>query len=216
MKNTKIKICGITTPEQAAEIDGLGADMIGLVFAKSPRQISTEQAIEICPVIQRAKTVGVFVDASASEINEIAKATGLDIAQLHGHESAEIVDQISIPCIKAFPVSGPTFIEDIRQWINQCNKRRPEAILLDTYSADVAGGTGKTFNWDLLTRAGLDGLLQDLPPIILAGGLGPENICDAVTTVKPYGVDCSSGVELTKGIKDIEKVKTLINNIRNL
>ena len=213
LERTNIKVCGLTTAEQAVDVEKAGADLIGLVFAFSPRQISEESAAEVVTALTTSKSVGVFVDNTPDEINRIAETTGLSMAQLHGEEKPEIVKKLRIPCIKAFRVAGPGFIDEVSGWIAKCGKMRPEAILLDAFSPVAAGGTGETFNWEYVSRAVASGEMDDMPPMILAGGLNPANVADAITTLNPWGVDCSSGVESRPGVKDIDKVRQFIANV---
>ena len=214
MKKTKIKICGLTIPAQAVAVEEAGADMIGLVFADSPRRVSIEQATDISGALKSARAIGVFVNSTPSEINRIAEVAGLEAAQLHGDEPPEMVRELAIPYIKAFKVTGPDFIDEIKSWISRCGNRAPEAVLLDTFSIEAAGGTGKTFNWEYLGNACLSEAMDDLPPFILAGGLCSENITEAIITLHPWAVDCSSGVEAEPGIKDIGKVKLFIRTVQ--
>jgi len=199
----KVKICGITKKADAHAAVGYGAYALGFVFyAKSPRSVSPEKAKEIIVSLPPdITTVGVFVDEQPDRIKEIVSLVGLDIIQLHGSESSEdckIHDKI----YKAIRVQELSDLE-------QLAKYDVSAFLLDTYSPDEHGGTGKTFNWDIAVEA------KKYGNIILAGGLNPDNIEEAIKHVKPYGIDVSSGVEgSTKGIKDHSKLKLFIERAR--
>jgi len=199
----KIKICGITTNADAGAAVEHGADALGFVFyAKSPRSVTLEQAREIIASLPDGITkVGVFVDEQPDRIKEIVSLVGLDVIQLHGSESPDdckIYDKV----YKAIRIKDLSDLE-------QLAKYNVLAYLLDTYSPDEHGGTGKTFNWDIAVQA------KKYGNIILAGGLNPDNIEAAIKHVKPYGIDVSSGVEGSiKGIKDHSKLKLFIERAR--
>lgn len=195
----KVKICGITTPDDARMAVESGADALGFVFYdKSPRNINPAVAAQIIatlpPFIQ---TVGLFVNEETERINWTADYCGLDVVQLHGDESPEDCLEVNRRVIKAFRIKDIVSIEPIRKY-------QVSGILLDTWSPDAFGGTGKSFNWEMAAAAGNYGR------IILAGGLSPENVAEAIRAVKPYAVDVSSGVESTPGKKDAAKVKEFI------
>ncbi len=213
---TRIKICGLRTPEQAAEIAKMGADAIGLVFAESPRQVTPEQACAVTDALPPLTTsIGVFVDSDAETVNRIAAGANLTIAQLHGHEAPEIVEHLSIPCIKAFRIRGPDWIDEVRRWMDGVQStQQVKAILLDAYIPGVAGGTGQRFNWQWVAEAREAGKLAALPPLILSGGLDAENVAEAIRITQPWMVDVSSGVESAPGVKDIEKVRAFIRAVR--
>lgn len=217
MEQTYVKICGLTDTANAAVVAGLGADFIGLVFARSKRLVSNEQARSIVQALPKnTSAVGVFVDASAEEINTTAEETGIRIAQLHGDEPPAILGEIEIPCIKAFRIRDAESIIAVHEWIvcieEDCTL---EAVLLDAYSPTAAGGTGERFNWDLLVEARQHGGLGDLPPLILAGGLDATNVAEAIRTVQPWAVDVSSGVESAPGVKDPEKVRAFLATVNH-
>lgn len=200
----KIKICGITTLEDALVAIDAGADALGFVFyPKSPRHIFPEQAAAIIrhlpPFVQ---IVGLFVNESLPTVNETADQCGLDIVQLHGEESPEFCDAVKRRVIKAFR------IKDIRS-LEAINNYRTSAFLLDAWSPSAHGGTGRTFNWEIAATAAASGR------IILAGGLTPENVAAAIELVRPYAVDVSSGVESAPGRKDIRKIEEFIYNAKN-
>lgn len=200
----KIKICGLTNPENARTVALLGVDAIGLVFyQKSPRCVDVETALEIAstlpPFINR---VGLFVNADAGFIDKVLSKVPIDTLQFHGDETPEECAQYTLPFIKAVRVNAATNIAKIAKDYHQAN-----GLLLDAFSQNAYGGTGELFDWRLAK------VKIDLP-IILAGGLTPETVASATQQVKPYAVDVSSGVETTKGVKNIPKIKQFLNNIR--
>jgi phosphoribosylanthranilate isomerase len=195
----KVKICGITTLEDALHAVRAGADALGFVFFEaSSRYISPEQAASIIsalpPFIQ---VVGLFVNAEIECVNSTADFCRLDIVQLHGDEPPAYCNMIRRRVIKAFRIKDITSIDPIKNY-------RVAGMLLDAFSSKAYGGTGQTFNWEVAKEAGQYG------PVILAGGLTPDNVGLAVEKVSPYGVDVSSGVETTPGRKDPEKVSEFI------
>lgn len=208
----RVKICGLTDPEQARAVAAMGADAIGVVLAPSRRQVSVERAAEIVSAVGgTAPTVGLFVDASAGEINETVRRTGVSRVQLHGDEPPEIVSDLIVPCWKVFHVRDENFAVEIHDWLACLPEGvNVEAILLDAWSPRAAGGTGERFNWELVARTRRAGLLGDLPPVILAGGLDAGNVAEAIRLVQPDMVDVSSGVESSPGVKDLHKVRAFL------
>lgn len=181
-----------------------GVDAVGFIFyKKSPRAVTMKTVREIITKLPPlVDTVGVFVNESAERLNKIADYCGLDLVQLHGEESPAFCRKIHRRVIKAFRV------KDL-QSIKQLEKFPVSGFLLDTFSDDLHGGTGKTFDWNLALP------VKKMGPVILAGGLTPRNILQAVRQVRPYGVDVCSGVEKSPGIKDLEKVRAFLKNIRS-
>lgn len=204
MTAVRVKICGITRVEDALAAAAAGADAIGLVFyAKSPRAVDIEQAREILAALPPfVTTVGLFVNAERSELERILASVPLDLLQFHGDESVQQCEAFGRPYIKALRVKAG---DDIAAQV----ARYPSAqgILLDAYVEGVPGGTGEAFDWSLIPQA-----LSK--PLILAGGLRPDNVADAVSRVRPYAVDVSGGVEASKGVKDVEKVGAFIRAAR--
>jgi len=197
----KIKICGFTDAQNAKQAATLGIDAIGLVFYdKSPRNVSIDNAINIVnslpPFINR---VGLFVNAESSFIDEVLCEVPLDTLQFHGDETPVECAQYAMPFIKALRVNQDTNIVQMASEYHQAS-----GLLLDAFNKDTYGGTGESFDWSL---AKVDIEL----PIILAGGLNPNTVADAISQVNPYAVDVSSGVESAIGIKDIEKIKQFIS-----
>jgi phosphoribosylanthranilate isomerase len=201
--SVRVKICGITNSEDARAAVESGADALGFIFfSGSPRYLSPDAAARIIAQLPPfVVKVGVFVDAPRDGVLEIAHSTGIDAIQLHGSESAAECEQLAgtrLKVIKAFRMKDTGTLEEIATY-------PVSAFLLDSYVPGQLGGTGAKFNWDLALNAKQFGR-----PIILAGGLDPENVSDAVAKVGPYGVDVSSAVEISPGKKDLEKVRRFI------
>ena len=202
---TRVKICGITSTEDAHEAVKQGADAIGLVFyANSPRNVSAAQAAEIIARLPAFVTVvGLFVDAEASFIQAVLSQVRLDLLQFHGDESPAVCRQFSRPYMKAIRVKSET---NLVQY--STDYADAKALLLDAFAEGVPGGTGLVFDWSLIPH--------NLPlPIILAGGLNAENVGSAIEQVRPYAVDVSGGVEASKGIKDAAKIAAFMRGVRN-
>jgi len=198
------KICGITCVEDALVAADAGADAIGLVFyAKSARAVSIQQARAIVAALPPfVTTVGLFVNASRCEINETLDAVPLDMLQFHGDETPADCEGFHRPWYKALRVKAG---EDVR--VQAARYVGASAILLDAFVAGVPGGTGEVFDWSLIPA--------DLPkPLILAGGLTPQNVRQALAEVRPFAVDVSGGVELSKGVKDAQKVREFVRLVR--
>lgn len=201
----KVKICGITNYDDADMAVSLGADALGFIFAPaSPRKIEPATAAEIIKRLPPfIKTVGVFVNEDIEKIKDISAYCGLDAIQLHGDETPEACETLMPRTIKAIRVKDDTDLSKLQAYMGKVR-----ALLLDTYSEKAAGGTGKTFNWDKAIEIKTLGL-----PVILAGGLTPSNIEEAIKKVRPYGVDINSGIEKSQGIKDHGLMKELFLNI---
>ena len=200
----KIKICGITNPEDALFAADLGVDALGFVFyPQSPRNIEPKKARKIIQQLPPfLAKVGVFVNETAARVNEIIELTGIDVVQLHGQEAPEYCQRFERKVIKAFRIA-PNFDPA------QIEVYKVAAYLLDTYLTGICGGTGEIFNWEIAKRA------KQYGRIILAGGLNPENIKEAICQVEPYGVDISSGVEIRPGEKDKRKLEQLVLQVRS-
>lgn len=199
----RVKICGITRIEDALCAVKNGADAIGLVFYKpSPRNVQIEQAIEIASRVPAfVSVVGLFVNAEADFVRNVISQVKLDLLQFHGDELPEECASYGLPFIKAIRVKSDTNLV-------QCAKdfSASKALLLDTFTDGVAGGTGHVFDWNLIPAA-LD------KPVILAGGLNAQNVAQAISQVKPYAVDVSGGVETSKGIKDAAKIAAFMQQV---
>ncbi|MFA5914841.1 MAG: phosphoribosylanthranilate isomerase [Burkholderiales bacterium] len=202
---TRIKICGLTRIEDARAAVQLGVDAIGLVFyAPSPRYVGLDQARAIIAAIPPFVTVvGLFVDPVRSEVESVLRRCSLNLLQFHGDESPEFCNGFDLPYIKAARVRADA---DLVQYLTAYSAA--QGWLLDAYHDRLYGGTGASFDWNLIP--------QGLPkPVILSGGLTPENVGAAVRQVRPWAVDVSSGVESTKGIKDAAKIAAFIAGVKN-
>ena len=202
---TRVKICGITRTEDALAAVSFGADAIGFVFwQQSARNILPQQARPITKTIPAfVTTVGVYVDPTVEWVHETATIANLGLLQFHGNESPEFCDQFSLPYVKALRIKEDM---DLLEYANRYQSAK--GLLLDTYSANLPGGTGEVFDWTLIPA--------NLPlPIILSGGLTPDNVVHAIAKVKPWAVDVSSGVEASKGIKDINKISAFMQRVKN-
>jgi phosphoribosylanthranilate isomerase len=211
---TRIKICGIKTEEQALAAARAGADFIGVVLAASPRQVTPAAAARIAAALKKHKTaaevVGVFVNADAGTVNRVAEACRLDRVQLSGNESWEYCREIEKPIIKAMRVNRnnpPGKVGKDIEYGMKLLKKKKVTIMLDTTAGGRYGGTGQTFDWELA------GPIARRYPVIVAGGLTPANVPEAIKTLSPWGVDVSTGVE-TKGVKDLSKIKKFIEAAR--
>ena len=205
MDKVKVKICGITNLADASTAVELGADALGFIFAPSPRQIAPQKVREIIRAIPPfVKTVGVFVNETPATIREVRRHCGLDLVQLHGDESPVFCDELMPYTIKALRIKAESSPQTGRAY-----QGKVRALLLDTYSKEKAGGTGKTFDWNLAIKIKKMGF-----PIILSGGLAPSNIVAAIHTVRPYAVDVNSGVEECPGKKSHILIRDLIGKIR--
>ncbi len=197
----RVKICGISDVENALVAAEAGADAIGLVFAPSRRRVSIEQARDIGAALPPFVTkVGLFVDADAAAIQDAADACGLDVIQLHGSETPEFCAGLHRTIIKAIRVKDASSLAAMEVY-------RVAGFLLDSFHPEVAGGTGRTFDWNLAAK--VDGHYS----VILSGGLTPDNVGAAIAAVHPYGVDVSSGVE-TDGRKDPAKIREFVRRAR--
>jgi phosphoribosylanthranilate isomerase len=215
---TRVKIEGLMDVPTALAVAELGADCIGLVFADSPRRVAVETAADIVAALGPwAATVGVFVNATADEINDVIARTGIGCVQLHGDEPPELTALVRRPCIKAFGVRDAGWLGQARRFAEAAGTNLA-GIVLDAFDPRARGGTGKSFNWQLVADArsageiGPSGLLAGgrSVPIILAGGLTPDNVAAAIGAVRPWGVDVASGVESSPGRKDMAKVAAFI------
>ena len=203
MPRTAIKICGLTRKEDLLDVIDAGADAVGLVFYKpSPRYVNLAKARELARwVPPNVCLVGLFVNASVEEVNTVLNAVPLDLLQFHGDEDEAYCRQFKRPYLKAARMA-PGF--DLLEYANRFPSA--QALLLDAFVEGYGGG-GKTFDWSLIPKS--------LPlPIVLSGGLSPDNVTEAVRAVRPAGVDVSSGVELSKGVKDAAKITAFIAGVK--
>lgn len=206
---TRIKICGITDAETAGLCARLGADFIGLVFAESRRKVTPERALEMtCHLFsmpERPKLAGVFVNAPAYEVNRVAEFCHLDRVQLSGDEDEDYCRRIERLLIRAIRIGDDSAAEEIEHRIAAA---RPRTIhLLDCRSDAVYGGSGEKFDWTVLSQ------LEPSLPLMVAGGLTPENVGELILRYHPWGVDVSSGVE-SRGQKDPAKILAFIRAVR--
>ncbi len=204
MSNVRSKICGITRIEDALAAAEAGADAIGLVFyARSPRAVDVGQARAIIAALPPfVTTVGLFVNATRCELNEILEAVPLDLLQFHGDETPQDCEGYQRPWIKALRVRPGDDLEAACQLYAGAR-----GILLDTYVPGVPGGTGEAFDWSLVPA-------RLSKPVILAGGLSADNVGQAIAQVRPYAVDVSGGVEQAKGIKDAAKIEAFMRAVK--
>jgi phosphoribosylanthranilate isomerase len=195
----EVKICGLTTRDDAVRCASLGADAIGLNFwPQSPRHTDIDTAQRIVEALgDRVETVGVFVDFDLSQIREILQKTGISWAQMHGDEPPELVEALLPQAYKAIGVKDGSAIELARRYPG-------EHLLLDASVPGMPGGTGRTFDWSIASEVAKERKLT------LAGGLTPDNVAEAVRIVRPFRVDVASGVESAPGRKDPEKVAAFI------
>ncbi|MFA6940039.1 MAG: phosphoribosylanthranilate isomerase [Clostridiaceae bacterium] len=199
---TKVKICGLTRYQDIKYVNELKPEYIGFVFAKSKRQVTLVQALELRKNLNKeTKTVGVFVNESIKTVKEIAFAVKLDVLQFHGNEDREYINNFNdFEVWKALPVKN-------KNDLAQLDKFQNIRLLIDSKVEGAQGGSGKTFDWNILKDSNLK------HKIILAGGLNCENIAKAIGIIQPYAVDVSSGVEIN-GIKDYQKMKEFIEKAR--
>ncbi|HET7270132.1 MAG TPA: phosphoribosylanthranilate isomerase [Rubrobacter sp.] len=196
-----VKVCGITNAGDARFAADAGADAVGLVFAESPRRVSVEEARGVCIALpENVLRVGVFVNAEPAEVLRISRELGLDLAQLHGDEMPETVTAVregGVKVMKALRVRDAASLEALDEY-------EADLFLLDAFSTKARGGTGERFDW---------GVAKDLrgrDNIVVSGGLGPENVREAVELFEPYGVDASSSLEDEPGRKNVERVRRFV------
>jgi phosphoribosylanthranilate isomerase len=203
--STAVKICGITRIEDALAAARCGAHAIGLVFYRpSPRYVEPQAAAAIVRALPPFVTpVGLFVDASSDEVRTVAAHVGLQLLQFHGAETPQFCGDFDVPYMKALRMRPGV---DLLQYARDFHGAR--ALLLDAFMEGLHGGTGATFDWTLIPSS--------LPlPVVLSGGLRPDNVGEAIRRVKPFAVDVSSGVEASRGIKDPAKIAAFISGVRN-
>lgn len=211
-----VKICGIQDPDTACMIADLGASALGLNFySPSPRSIDIAQALKIKTAMSDRDTalVGLFVKHSLIEVKSVCNELDLKIVQLHGDEPPEFLAELvqsfpELKIIRAFRAKEPDLspLTDFLTECDQCGKR-PDYVLIDAYSPQAYGGTGHVAPWEMIHDQYRE---REWPPLILAGGLTPQNVAEAIQTVKPFGVDTASGVENAPGIKSQDMVKEFL------
>lgn len=206
-KSTKIKICGISNLEDGRFASGLFVDYLGFIFyEKSPRYIEPAKAGAIINWLEGPEKVGVFVNQPLDEVNATAKETGLDLVQLHGKETPEYCELIEKPIIKAVHITEDSTKESLESKIKEYDSV-VDYFLFDTKIGDQWGGTGQTFDWNLIKE------ITD-KPFFLSGGLNAENVTEAIATANPYAVDISSSIEEEPGLKDLEKMEIFVNTVK--
>lgn len=205
---TKVKVCGVIDPDNAWNAVNLGADFLGLNFyPRSPRYVGTGRAQEIAEAVRgRTTLVGVFVDASPVEIEETVERVGLDLVQLSGDEEPEPFAHLASRVVKAFRTGGDPGDEALAPWMDGWG------LLFDAPHGALYGGTGKTWGYEAVSR--ITGRLAGCR-VFLAGGLGPDNVRQAITAARPFAVDVCSRVESAPGIKDPELLRRLFEEVRN-
>ncbi|MFW6113132.1 MAG: phosphoribosylanthranilate isomerase, partial [Thermodesulfobacteriota bacterium] len=194
----RIKICGITNPEDALLASDLGAHALGFIFyPKSPRSVKPDAARDIIKILPPlVLSVGVFVDEEAEVVRELAATVGLDWVQLHGQESPEYCRAVGRRVIKGFRIRDHSSLAALPSY-----RDAVQAFLLDAYRPGIPGGTGETFDWEVARGA------KEFGPVILAGGLTAANVAQAINVAQPAGVDVASGVEAAPGKKDPEGLR---------
>ncbi len=202
IRQTWIKICGITRSSDAMAAARSGADAVGFLFAESPRRVKPEVVRTIVQDLPpHLLRFGVFVDANPAEIARVVSVAEIDRIQLHGFEEPMVRELVGTRVVKAFRARDELVLQEIQEW-------NVDTFLLDAWSPEAAGGTGRPFDRDLGRRA------AKLGRMILAGGLTPENVGKAIREIRPFGVDVSSGVEESPGIKDMAKIQAFIDAVR--
>lgn len=208
-----VKVCGIREPEHAVAAAEAGADVLGFIFAPARRQVTAEVARACIEAARQVKpdvlACGVFVNAPAGEIAEVIREAGLNLVQLSGAEVPDFAGSLPIPATKVIHPKPGRLTADIVSEMGAFQRAGvpPVAFLLDAYSAKGAGGTGEKVDW------GLAGEVNECVPVVLAGGLAPENVSEAIAQVRPQGVDVSSGVEID-GRKSSERIQAFVTAAR--
>lgn len=209
-QRTKVKICGITTLEDARFLAGALADYLGFIFyPDSPRYVEPAKAGAIINWLEGPQKVGVFVNQPLDDVNRIMTQTGIDLVQLHGNESPGYCHLIEKPIIKAIHINDQT---DKDQLMRNIEKYEPvvDFLLFDTKIEGLWGGTGRIFDWDLLND------IQHDIPVFLSGGLNADNVQQAITQMNPYAVDLSSSLEESPGLKDFDKIDQFFEVMRDI
>ena len=207
----RIKICGITTPDDARAVVQAGADAVGLnFFPGSPRFVTPTAAHQIVDTLpDTVVKVGLFVNAAVEHIREVYEVLGLDLIQLHGDEPPELIAELGQrPVMRAFRI-GPEGLRPVTEYLHRCRwcECMPQLVLFDAHVPGQYGGTGATAEWAALRRYPAE---VDFPPFVLAGGLTPQNVADAITAIHPSAVDTASGVETSPGRKDPAAIKAFV------
>jgi phosphoribosylanthranilate isomerase len=201
---TRIKVCGMREMAEVAAVVAAGVDAVGFIFVEeSPRLVDPDTVRTIVRTLPPfVDAVGVFVDQEAAVVNEIVQYCGLTKVQLHGSESPDYCREIDCRVLKAFRVGPASTAAELQAYAGEVS-----AFLLDTFQEGVAGGTGLVFDWSLAAR------LQPPGPVVLAGGLTPENVGEAIRQARPFAVDFNSGVEMAPGRKDLDRVREAVAQV---
>ena len=200
MATVRVKICGITNQVDASDAIALGADAIGFIFhPPSPRYVSPEKVAEIIAGLPPfVSTIGLFVDMKFEDVRKVIDVSGIGCLQFHGEEEESLCDSFGLPWFKTIKMmQGADVVEKVSRY------NRSSAVLFDTGDSNLAGGTGKTFDWELIPKS-------MNKPYIVAGGLNAQNVRKVIKMTKPFAVDVCSGVESEKGKKDKSKLKEFI------
>lgn len=202
MSRVRVKICGLTRVEDVESVIEAGADAVGFVFTRSPRRISAETAVALVNYVPKGVLrVGLFLNQDRSEIGQVVNSVPLDVLQFHGSETEQECSAFDLPWLKAVAMESA---ESARQ--AEMDFPNAMGLLLDSHTAGKRGGSGKVFDWSLSRPLS--------KPVWLAGGLNTDNVTQAIRIVRPFAVDVSSGVEVSPGIKDANKVMAFINAVR--
>lgn len=208
LRTPKVKICGITRLHDARTAAAAGADFLGFIqHEDSPRYVKPDVAKEIIEWVRGPEPVGVFVNKSAEEVNEVCARVGFTLAQLHGHEPPEVCAAVEVPVIKAVQVTHDASSEQVRAVVAPYLDV-VDFVLLDTHHTSLWGGTGESFNWRVARE------LSSEVDLFLAGGISADNVAEAVHTMRPYAVDLSSSVESEPGVKDLDKLAAFFDAFR--
>ena len=202
---TRVKVCGVTRAQDARAAVACGADAIGVIFAESARQLTAEQAAEVLRAVPPGVArIGVFVDPALAEVENAIAACGLTAVQLSGSESPELCDSVSVPVLKAIRIGT-----DFDSLQTEPFRGHAAALLLDTLVPGKAGGTSQTFDWLAV------GVLPGWAPSFVAGGLTPDNVAACILALHPFAVDVSSGVEVSPGVKDHDRIAAFCTAVRD-
>jgi phosphoribosylanthranilate isomerase len=204
MCRTKVKICGLTRAEDVAAAVEAGADAVGFVFAESPRRVSVDEVAGLAALVpEEVDIVGVFVDPTEHEVLSAVERCGLTLVQLCGSETPEFCDRVPLPVIKVVRVTESFRYDQVDEYVGHV-----DAVLLEKHVAGRAGGAGEIFDWEAV------GPIPPGLPAFVAGGLSAENVTDCVRAMRPHGVDVSSGVEASPGVKDRDAIAAFIAAVR--
>jgi phosphoribosylanthranilate isomerase len=197
-----VKVCGVTRPSDAQAVVDAGADAIGLMFADSPRKIDIGLATELAVIAASICRVAVFMNNTHAQITAVLEAVDVDLLQFHGDENSHACNRYGLPYWKSVRVQGEVDVADLERRYEDA-----EAFLFDSYTPGVGGGSGQTFDWGYMP--------ESKHKLILAGGLSPSNVAEAIAQTRPHGVDVSSGVESKKGIKDPVLINTFVKEAKH-